>query len=116
MKLIIITGELEHVASIIQPVFWICLNSLVPSLQALEKSGLSSKAVIIDIERSDSQWHSILKEGNMEKFIEPSFNVFEDVATMPFSSGTTGLPKGVMLTHRNIVTALCQFKYRFSNW
>jgi acyl-CoA synthetase (AMP-forming)/AMP-acid ligase II len=27
----------------------------------------------------------------------------EDVAVMPFSSGTTGFPKGVMLTHRNIV-------------
>lgn len=26
-----------------------------------------------------------------------------DVAILPFSSGTTGLPKGVMLTHRNLV-------------
>ncbi|XP_024937849.1 4-coumarate--CoA ligase 1 isoform X2 [Cephus cinctus] len=27
----------------------------------------------------------------------------EDVAALPYSSGTTGLPKGVMLTHRNLV-------------
>jgi len=27
----------------------------------------------------------------------------DDVAVMPFSSGTTGFPKGVMLTHRNII-------------
>lgn len=27
----------------------------------------------------------------------------EHVAVLPFSSGTTGLPKGVMLTHRNLV-------------
>ncbi|XP_029176729.1 4-coumarate--CoA ligase 1-like [Nylanderia fulva] len=28
----------------------------------------------------------------------------DDVAILPFSSGTTGLPKGVMLTHRNLVS------------
>jgi acyl-CoA synthetase (AMP-forming)/AMP-acid ligase II len=31
-----------------------------------------------------------------------------DVAAMPYSSGTTGLPKGVMLTHRNLVANLAQ--------
>lgn len=32
----------------------------------------------------------------------------EDVAVLPYSSGTTGFPKGVMLTHRNLVSMLCQ--------
>jgi acyl-CoA synthetase (AMP-forming)/AMP-acid ligase II len=32
----------------------------------------------------------------------------EDVAVLPYSSGTTGLPKGVMLSHRNLVANLCQ--------
>ncbi len=32
----------------------------------------------------------------------------EDVAALPYSSGTTGLPKGVMLTHRNLVANLVQ--------
>ncbi|XP_014486259.1 PREDICTED: probable 4-coumarate--CoA ligase 3 [Dinoponera quadriceps] len=30
--------------------------------------------------------------------------LMDDVAILPFSSGTTGLPKGVMLTHRNLVS------------
>ncbi len=33
-----------------------------------------------------------------------------DVAVLPYSSGTTGFPKGVMLTHRNLVAMLCQLK------
>ena len=31
-----------------------------------------------------------------------------DIAVLPYSSGTTGLPKGVMLTHRNLVANLVQ--------
>ena len=31
-----------------------------------------------------------------------------DVAVLPYSSGTTGLPKGVMLSHHNLVANLCQ--------
>ncbi|RII11741.1 Long-chain-fatty-acid--CoA ligase [Streptomyces sp. YIM 130001] len=32
----------------------------------------------------------------------------EDIAALPYSSGTTGIPKGVMLTHRSIATNLAQ--------
>lgn len=37
-----------------------------------------------------------------------AINPREDLVALPYSSGTTGLPKGVMLTHHNLVSNLCQ--------
>ncbi|SBT95024.1 Acyl-CoA synthetase (AMP-forming)/AMP-acid ligase II [Streptomyces sp. DI166] len=41
---------------------------------------------------------------------EPEIDIdpAEDTAALPYSSGTTGVPKGVMLTHRQIATNLVQ--------
>ncbi|MDH6125766.1 4-coumarate--CoA ligase family protein [Kitasatospora sp. GP82] len=39
-----------------------------------------------------------------QPLIEPA----TDIAVLPYSSGTTGLPKGVMLSHRNIASNLLQ--------
>ena len=36
-----------------------------------------------------------------------------DLVTLPYSSGTTGLPKGVMLTHRNLVANVAQCEALF---
>jgi len=39
----------------------------------------------------------------------PAAGPDETLAALPYSSGTTGLPKGVMLTHANLVTNVFQF-------
>lgn len=36
-------------------------------------------------------------------------NPLEDIAALPYSSGTTGFQKGVMLTHRNLLSNIVQF-------
>ncbi|GAB2753832.1 4-coumarate--CoA ligase family protein [Streptomyces bullii] len=41
---------------------------------------------------------------------EVDIDAAEDVAALPYSSGTTGVPKGVMLTHRQIATNLAQLQ------
>jgi acyl-CoA synthetase (AMP-forming)/AMP-acid ligase II len=37
-------------------------------------------------------------------------NPSEDLVVLPYSSGTTGLPKGVMLTHRNLIANIKQME------
>lgn len=34
-----------------------------------------------------------------------------DLAILPYSSGTTGMPKGVMLTHKNLVSNMEMVEY-----
>src|SRR5262249_44240339 len=43
----------------------------------------------------------------------PAVDPARDLVALPYSSGTTGLPKGVMLTHRNLVANLAQFHAMF---
>ena len=38
----------------------------------------------------------------------------DHVVVLPYSSGTTGLPKGVMLTHRNLVANIAQMEHAIS--
>jgi 4-coumarate--CoA ligase len=54
----------------------------------------------------DASFDELLAEAPMP----PAAVDVDDLAVLPYSSGTTGLPKGVMLTHANLVANLVQIE------
>ncbi|KOV80929.1 AMP-binding protein [Nocardia sp. NRRL S-836] len=70
-----------------------------------EKAGVTDVVVLDGAEGYPSLGELL---ANSEPVPSVEINPAEDVAVLPYSSGTTALPKGVMLTHRNLVANLVQ--------
>lgn len=112
-----IAGELDNAETTSSPVMWICspeVKAMLDGRERLQASDQPVRFILVGSSSSDSHdgadWESVVDSGNPAEFVEPSFDVVEDVALLPFSSGTTGMPKGVMLTHYNVLSFIYQFK------
>ncbi|XP_076882670.1 4-coumarate--CoA ligase 2-like [Bidens hawaiensis] len=67
----------------------------------------SVKLVCIDADLDECLHFSELASGDANELPEVEVAP-DDVVALPYSSGTTGLPKGVMLTHKGLVTSVAQ--------
>lgn len=81
---------------------------------ALREEGLAvTEVVLLDDARDDAS--TPMPEGTLADLLtttaeRPQVQLSgDDVAALPYSSGTTGRAKGVVLTHRNLVANLLQF-------
>jgi acyl-CoA synthetase (AMP-forming)/AMP-acid ligase II len=77
------------------------------AVEAAGKAGVREVFVLGEAGGATS-FAALLRAG--QKPPEVVVDPHRDLATLPYSSGTTGLPKGVMLTHHNLVANLCQFQ------
>ncbi|KAK9272596.1 hypothetical protein L1049_002970 [Liquidambar formosana] len=71
------------------------------------KLGEDFSVITIDDPPENCLHFSVLSEANESEIPSASIDPDDPVA-LPFSSGTTGLPKGVILTHKSLITSVAQ--------
>lgn len=76
-------------------------------LEAREQSRFDELFVFGSLPGAKSFDELLVDNGRKEQV---EVNPREDLVALPYSSGTTGLPKGVMLTHHNLVANLRQME------
>ena len=86
----------------------ITVSPLLPGAQAAaEKVGMAADhLIVLDGAEGHPSLGPMLAEGHHAPDV--SFDPATHLAVLPYSSGTTGRPKGVMLTHRNLVANVAQ--------
>ncbi|KAF2094361.1 acetyl-CoA synthetase-like protein [Rhizodiscina lignyota] len=91
------------------------------AIEAAKKAGIPrDRIVLIGAEKDETHqfkhWTNIRKTSGALRYRRRKMNPAEDIAFLVYSSGTTGLPKGVMLTHRNIIADQCLIKGCVGHW
>ena len=86
---------------------------LAQAEEAAAATGLAdTDVVVLDGQGQDATGHPNAADlmANGQPAPQVSFAPSTHVAVLPYSSGTTGNPKGVMLTHRNLVANIAQIR------
>ncbi len=90
--------------------YYVTVSILAPVADAAvalvaERTGTAIEVLTIDEAPGHRSALGLLSDAELTPVL---FDPANDVAVLPYSSGTTGVPKGVMLTHRNLATNLLQ--------
>ncbi len=87
----------------------VTIPALVEKCQTAARLASSVREIVV-IGESDAEgiipFSALFEHGDQPPVVD--IDTATDLAALPYSSGTSGIPKGVMLTHRNLVANLKQ--------
>jgi len=117
--------EIDHVLNDSGATHMVVLNELYPRVNQVRSKSSLKKAIVVNLnpqaevnlQDGDAVFETFL-QGATSKAPEVTINPKEDVAVLQYTGGTTGVSKGVMLTHSNLVSNTEQtfdFMYKVSD-
>jgi long-chain acyl-CoA synthetase len=112
--------EIEHVLTDSDSHYIVVLDAFYPKIKQIQPNTSLKKIIVVSFGAERFE----LAEGDyyFDEFLNENVNIpaveidsYEDVALLQYTGGTTGVSKGVMLTHRNLLAnfnQVCDFAYK----
>jgi long-chain acyl-CoA synthetase len=112
--------EIEHVLNDSGSEYIVTLDAFYPKIKELQSNTSLKKVILVSFSGTRAE----LAEGDhyFDEFLHDNVSIpeveidqYEDVALLQYTGGTTGVSKGVMLTHRNLLAnfnQVCDFSFK----